>query len=220
MALLGDGTIPEVGVIEDDALLLIATEISGVIRDRVARASLLRGEQGETGQQGIQGPAGAQGPQGAQGIQGPAGADGADGMDAAIGGADTNIQYNDGGVFNGSANLVYTEATGLTTAKNVVIVQSTLTYAASVEVDFTGDGVKTIALTGDVEFTTANRAAGRQVTVIITCDGTPRTFVFPAWKFVGSAAPSGIAASKIAVLTLYCTSTTDASIVAAYAEEP
>jgi len=116
--------------------------------------------------------------------------------------------------------LIYSEANGHTTAKNIDVVQSTLTYAATTDVDFSGDAVKTISLTGNIEFTTSNKAAGRQVTVIITCDGTPRTFVFPAWVFVGAAAPTGVAASKKAVLTLYCSSTTDASIVAAYAEQP
>lgn len=176
-----------------------------------------RGIPGTAVAQGDTGPQGPQGPQGDVGPQGPAGNDGAD---AVIGGADTQVQYNDGGVLNGSANLTYSEATGLTSAKNVVINQSTLTYAAITDIDFTGDGVKQVALTGDIEFTTSNRAAGRQITIDITCDGTPRNFVFPAWKFVGAAAPASIAANKVAILTLYCTGAADTDIRAAYAEEP
>lgn len=172
------------------------------------------------GPRGIPGTAAAMGDTGPQGDPGPQGPAGADGAAASVGGADTQIQYNDGGAFNGSANLTYSEATGLTTAKNVALVQSTLTYAASVEVDFAGDAVKQLALTGNVTFTTANLAAGRSITIEITCDGTPRTFNFPAWKFVGAAAPSGIAASKVAILTLYSTTGADAGVRAAYAEEP
>lgn len=77
--------------------------------------------------------------------------------------------------------------------------------------------IRTHAITGNITYTTSNLADGREVTIIITCDATARTFTFPAgWVFVG-AKPTGIAISKKAVLTLTATSTTDASVVAAYA---
>jgi hypothetical protein len=71
-----------------------------------------------------------------------------------------------------------------------------------------------------VTFTTSNKAAGKTVTLKILCDGTLRTLTFPAWVFVGAAAPANIAAGKLAVLTLTCFGTADTDIVAAYAVQP
>jgi hypothetical protein len=77
-----------------------------------------------------------------------------------------------------------------------------------------------VSLTGDVEFTTSNRGAAKSVAILIHADATPRTFTFPAgWTFLKEAAPTGIAASKSAVLSLTCFSGADADIVAVYAEE-
>lgn len=91
--------------------------------------------------------------------------------------------------------------------------QSTITYAATITLDFNqADVVRTLALTGDVTFAAvSNKAAAKQKVVIITADSTARVFVFPAWTFIGAAAPSGIAAGKTAVLSLYCSGTTEGS---------
>jgi hypothetical protein len=59
------------------------------------------------------------------------------------------------------------------------LAHSTLTYAASIAVDFNGDPYKSLTLTGDVTLTTTNRAALRMVTVRIVGDsglGRPRRF--------------------------------------------
>lgn len=105
-------------------------------------------------------------------------------------------------------------------AAATVDTHSTLTYAGSTAIDFTSDDYRTITLTGNITFTTSNRAAARSVTLKIIGDSSSRTFTFPAWKFVGSAAPASIAANKIAILTLTCFGSADTDIVAAYAEEP
>lgn len=105
-------------------------------------------------------------------------------------------------------------------AAQVVDVHSTLTYAASTAIDFAGDPLKTVSLTGDITFTTSNKAAAKSVTIRIISDGSIRTFTFPAWVFVGAAAPASIAASKTAILTLTAYGTNDTDIVAAYAVQP
>lgn len=97
---------------------------------------------------------------------------------------------------------------------------STLTYAASTALDFLGDSFRTVTLTGDITFTTSNRMAGRSLTIRIVGDGSVRTFTFPAWKFVGAAAPASLAANKIAILTITAFGTADTDIVAAYSAEP
>jgi hypothetical protein len=100
--------------------------------------------------------------------------------------------------------------------------QSAITYAASVTLDFNqSDAVRTLALTGNVTFANAsNKAATKEKTVIITCDGTARTLAFPAWTFIGDSAPTSIAANKTAVLYLYCSGTTEASVIASYSVQP
>lgn len=111
-------------------------------------------------------------------------------------------------------------ATMIPTYKNAKIIQSTLTYSATTDISFDGDGVRTVSLTGNITFTTSNRGANKTVTVRIVCDGTGRTFAFPGWKFVGGAAPASIAASKTAILTLLCFGANDSDVVASYNVEP
>lgn len=79
---------------------------------------------------------------------------------------------------------------------------------------------QTITLTGNPTFTTSNLAAGRTVTVILAAGGSSRTLAFPAWIFVGAAAPTTLASGKTGVFTVTATSTTDASCVATYAAQP
>lgn len=114
--------------------------------------------------------------------------------------------------FNGTANI--------TIPAYAIDTHSTLTYAATTNIDFTSDNFRTETLTGNVTFTTSNLEAGRSVTIRIIGDSSLRTLTFPAWKFVGATAPASLAANKIAVLTLTSFGTTDANVVAAYAAEP
>ncbi len=97
---------------------------------------------------------------------------------------------------------------------------STLTYAATTNIDFTAANFRTETLTGNVTFTTSNLAAGRSVTIRIIGDSSTRTLTFPAWKFVGAAAPASLAANKVAILTITSFGATDANCIAAYSAEP
>lgn len=146
-----------------------------------------------------------------------------------LGNANAPAFIASGSGFSGSGasitGLTQSQISGLTTTStptfsNVTITNSTLTYAGTTTIDFSGDGFKTITLTGNITFATSNLAAGKPVTVIIVGDTSTRTFSFPAWKFVGAAAPASLAANKVATLTLFSRSTTDANVIAAYAAEP
>jgi hypothetical protein len=102
------------------------------------------------------------------------------------------------------------------------VTSSTLTYAGTTNLDLaaiTGT-YQTVSLTGNITFTTSNRANGRTASIRIVCDGTNRNLAFPAWKFIGAAAPASIAANKTAVLSLTFFGTADTDCVAAYAVEP
>ena len=95
---------------------------------------------------------------------------------------------------------------------------SVLTYSATTDINFASASVQTVALTGNVTFTSSNLAAGRQVTVRLVGDGSARTLTFPAWRFVGTE-PTELAASKIGLLSLLAFDNSDTSVVAAYAAE-
>lgn len=156
------------------------------------------GPQGSTGPQGLPGETGPIGPAGAQGLPGP---DGPTGLTGPQG---------------GQGNVGPAGPAGSST-------HSTLTYAATVDIDFTAADYRTLSLTGNVTFTTSNRAAPRTVSIQIISDGSTRMFTFPAgWtsRFVGGTSPTGIAANKIAILTVTCFGANDSDIVAAYAAQP
>ncbi len=99
---------------------------------------------------------------------------------------------------------------------------TTTTFAATTNIDMTGtSGMTTLSLTGDVTFTTSNRAAGRGKVVRIICDATPRNLTFPAgWVFLGSATPTAIAASKTAILSITFWGANDTDAVVAWAVQP
>jgi len=103
-------------------------------------------------------------------------------------------------------------------------VPSNVQYSVGVMpgVDFDFDStsaVQTLSIAGTTTFTGSNYAAGKSITLFITTDGTERTLNFPAgWKFQGTK-PTSQLASKVGTLTLLCSSTTEASVRAAYAVE-
>ena len=97
---------------------------------------------------------------------------------------------------------------------------SALTYAGTTDLDFDGYGVRTLSLTGDVTFTTSNKAQGRLLKIHLSCDGTPRNFTFPSWIWFQTP-PTAIAASKKGLLTLECAyGANDTDITACYVEQP
>jgi hypothetical protein len=107
------------------------------------------------------------------------------------------------------------------TVSGTAVSQHTITYAASVDLDMAAltNSFRTISLTGNLTFTSSNRAAGRYVTIRLICDGSTRTLTFPVgWKFMGTK-PTDIAASKTAMLTILFFDDNDTDAVCAYAVE-
>jgi hypothetical protein len=93
---------------------------------------------------------------------------------------------------------------------------TTLTYAATTDIAMSST-LNTVALTGNITFTTSAKAAGQYVTVRVVADGTNRTLTFPGtWVWVGSTPPATIIASKVGILSLICFGTTDADVVASW----
>ncbi len=92
---------------------------------------------------------------------------------------------------------------------------STLTYASTVTVDFTGDKWKQLSLTGDVIFTSTNRGSGRSLIIEVVGDASNRALTFPAqWRWVAEPAPATLAANKLGLLFLYCFGATEGDVCA------
>jgi hypothetical protein len=188
----------------------------GVYKDRKVDATLLKGEKGDKGDTGAKGDKGDKGDTGAAGAKGDKGDQGDPGPAATPGGADTNVQYNDGGSLGGNAAFTYDDTNDELGVDNIKLGVKAESYAATVTVDMREQGFRTVTLAGNIAFEMSNAAAGRSVSIIVTADGSTRTLAFNAsWRFVG-AKPTDIAASKIGVLSLSAMGTTDASIVAAW----
>ena len=78
------------------------------------------GSAGATGSIGATGVAGSPGSVGATGLVGATGAAGTPGTGLAIGGTDTQVQFNDSGSFGGDAGLTYNKTTDALTAAGTV----------------------------------------------------------------------------------------------------
>jgi len=134
-------------------------------------------------------------------------------------GSDTNVGLK---IVPKGTGVIELASTLITAAKRI---QNTLGTAlgttGSIALDFSLNELVTMAaMTGNVTFTTSNLAAGRTKTIRIIGGASAFTFTFPAWKFIGAAAPASLAIGKYAILTLTSISTTDAEVIAAYAVEP
>lgn len=92
---------------------------------------------------------------------------------------------------------------------------ATLTYGASMALDFDGGGEQVVVLNGNVTFTTANRAAGKELSLLIQPGASARTVTWSeAWHPLGTALPTTIPANKWARLSLKCYGTAATDILA------
>lgn len=80
--------------------------------------------------------------------------------------------------------------------------------------------IQTVTLSGNATFTTSNRAAGREVTLVLAAGGSSRTLTWPSWLAVGAALPTSLASGKTLVVTVTFVDTTDVAAVAAAAVQP
>ena len=99
-------------------------------------------------------------------------------------------------------------------------IQYDVATMSGVDFDFNStDAVQTKTISAATAFTGSNYAAGKSITLFITTDGSERGITFPSgWIFQGTM-PTTQAAAKVGTLTLLCSSTTEASVRAAYAVE-
>lgn len=100
-------------------------------------------------------------------------------------------------------------------------VPSDLPYAATTNIDFNADKIRTLTLSGNVTLTTSNKVAGREKIIRLIAGAADRTLSFPAgWKWIGNTMPATIVNGKTAILSLYCFGPNDTDIIATYSIEP
>lgn len=75
-----------------------------------------------------------------------------------------------------------------------------------------------ITATGNITFTTSNRAAGLRGRLRIAAGGSTRTLTWPSWTAFGVALPTSLASGKVLRVAWDCTGTTDASVDVAVVE--
>ena len=118
----------------------------------------------------LAGNVGPTGPTGATGATGAGGPTGPTGATPAIGGSDTQVQFNDGGVFGGDAGLVYNKTSNILT-----ITSGGLTLTSST--------INKVTITAPATGSTLTIADGKTLTVsnTLTFAGTDSTtMTFPA----------------------------------------
>jgi hypothetical protein len=105
-------------------------------------------------------------------------------------------------------------------ARRLIIQQETVTYAASLALNFNSYGVKRISLTGNLSLSVVNQLNNQNLLVRLDADASTRTLTFPAgWRWVGSAAPANLAANKVALLRLWSFGTEETDVVAKWEVE-
>ena len=126
-----------------------------------------------------------------------------------------SVTVDANGRVTGGTNPTTLAGYGITDAESK-LTQGALTYAATTSLNFNSNKVQTLALTGNVTFTTSAKAAALGVQVIITADSTARTLTFPAgWIWLGTK-PTQIAANKTGMLSLYCKGTAETDVIAGW----
>lgn len=125
-----------------------------------------------------------------------------------------NVFYSDiGGVISAD-----TTVSGRLSADKIKINQTSQASQASTVLDFNGYGwVSLSSLSGNVTFSTTNRAQGYELSARLVGGTGAFTFTFPSWVFVGGVAPTSLAAGKTGILSLRCFGTAETDVIASYA---
>lgn len=160
------------------------------------------GPQGPAGSNGADGTVGATGATGAAGSAGSAGATGATGPQGATGAipaiglddlTDVDLSVNgpvsDGDVIAWEASqskftLASLEGNGSSTRS----VGNNLATSGTIDLDMAllHGSIQTITLAGNPTFTTSNRSAGKEITLVLSAGGSARTLTWPSWTSVGT----------------------------------
>jgi hypothetical protein len=138
-------------------------------------------------------------------------------------GVAATLQFLSGGgvdnwslIINNHSNLL----TGLSfVGRNFLVTPVSVTYAATVALNFNAAGNQWIVLGGDITITSLNLAAGRAITVRFDAGAADRAIVLPAWHFLAGAQNMTLGANKSGILSVVAYDGTDANCIATWASE-
>ena len=125
------------------------------------------------------------------------------------------------GVVAAVSPIVYTAGTQ-TVSFDPTRITATTNYVPSLTLDLAAlNGTyQTITLSGDLNLSSSNRAAGRNVVIRFIARGGTRTLNFPNdWVFLGPV-PTSLAVDKTAICSIIFFGPTDADAVCIYAVQP
>ena len=133
---------------------------------------------------------------------------------ALVAGTGISVTVNDG-----ADTITITNTDSTTYAPATRTVGTSLGTSGTVDLDMASvhGTIQKIVATGDLTFTTSNRSAGREVTVLIGSGGSTRTLTWPSWLAVGGSLPTSLTSGKSLVVSVTFVDTTDASAIAAAA---
>jgi hypothetical protein len=94
----------------------------------------------------------------------------------------------------------------------------TLTWASSVNLDFSSAAYKTLSVLGNTTFTSSNLDSAKSIGVrIFGAWGSATTIAFPAgWVFLGQSAPTILSAGSVSMLACSSWGATDSSVLASW----
>ncbi len=194
------------------------------------------GPQGPAGSNGADGTVGATGATGAAGSAGSAGATGATGPQGATGAipaiglddlTDVDLSVNgpvsDGDVIAWEASqskftLASLEGNGSSTRS----VGNSLATSGTIDLDMAllHGSIQTITLAGNPTFTTSNRSAGKEITLVLSAGGSARTLTWPSWTSVGTTLPTSLSSGKVLVVDVTFLDSTDSGAIASPHTQP
>lgn len=128
-------------------------------------------------------------------------------------GTDTQVQFNDGGIFGASANLTFNKTSSVFTAKNLASGGSinetvyTITDGASVDLDPVNGTVQLWTLGASRTPTASNFSSGQSMTLMVTANVYSITWTSVGVNWIGNSAPT-LASTGNTVIVLWKVSST------------
>ena len=97
----------------------------------------------------------------------------------------------------------------------------TVSCNGSFALHFTLGDYQLVTLLADTAFSTGVKYSGTCIRALLVAGAASRNLSWPAgWKWLGGAAPTSLAANKVALLEVFCWGSTDSDITARYTAQP
>ncbi len=132
-----------------------------------------------------------------------------------------NDEYSYGGmkwIFDGSQWV----SVGWPSTPPTRSVGNSLATSGTIDLDMAllHGSIQTITLAGNPTFTTSNRSAGKEITLVLSAGGSARTLTWPSWTSVGTTLPTSLSSGKVLVVDVTFLDSTDSGAIASPHTQP